>query len=196
MEENKVFVVLDSRDGNKIDTYYANGFIQDDELAMFRKNGGAFKRIPFRINDSFYTYRHSSIAETENLSFFIKNPWLESTFSKGEDKNAIIIYDIHVPIAYVVYCRNYDEHEMLTDIELIQCNVDKDRRDKEEIIRFALANLFFPFDDRCSYSTAAISLKEDYLVNVLREEGFDYHIKQYVVLKNKVTSTKIVKLIS
>lgn len=128
---------------------------------------------------SSYTFKTGIPYDASKLDFYNNDlPWQSNWFNLRAGGESLIIYDKDQAVGYLIFRRNYDEHGKVRDIVLFQCEIDPQRQDEEEIVRFGLSQLFAaenPIPRCASFNTLS---SQAVLKGILTSSGFTLRIEQ------------------
>ncbi len=173
-----------SQNEKAISLYQQLGFEIVDRL-LFLQNGEALAENPFAAGEELpYQHRRGIPQDVRSLSFYQSMvPW-QTQWAGIRDGESVIVQDERGEIVgYALSKRTFDDAGKLTSIVLLQCAADPEREDGEAIIRFALAQVFAPFELTCRRTTFNFPTKNEQVVNLLQRAGFQPSTEQVYMIR-------------
>ncbi|MEJ8544249.1 GNAT family N-acetyltransferase [Brevibacillus borstelensis] len=163
-----------SQNDKAISLYRQLGYEVIDKLLFWQHNEAFAIEHPFGDPASFpYRIRRGVPQEAASLSFYpASTPWQNQWQGLRDGEAAFVEDDTGQTVAYALYKRTWDEEGKLASITLRQCAYQPDREDAEEIVRFALAHVYAPFDYTCRRGTFNFPASQETVLRVLEQAGF------------------------
>ncbi|MGE5701016.1 MAG: GNAT family N-acetyltransferase [Clostridia bacterium] len=168
-----------------IGLYKQMGYTVTDQL-LFLQSSEAFANDPFQSAEKLpYELKHGIPQDVSKLSFYNgMAPW-QTQWQGVRDGESLIAYDADgTPIGYAIYKRAFDETGKLVAITLSQCEIQPEREDREQIVRFLLSHLFRPWDAACRRTSFNLPASNELVVNVLQSGGFTLSMEQVYMKKD------------
>ncbi|MBP1988544.1 GNAT family N-acetyltransferase [Paenibacillus eucommiae] len=172
-----------SKNVGAIAAYESGGFESVDGLTGMRHEG-AFAEVPFRRKSSTpYSYHTGKPNEVSGLSFYRdKAAWMTQWFNWNGGES-ILVYDSKgEAAAYVLLRRSYNDDGSVSSITISHCEANPQREDADEVVRFALARAFEPFNLSFVRATDNLSLSSTFAVEALVEAGFTQVYEQKLMM--------------
>jgi hypothetical protein len=173
-----------SENEKAIALYQQLGYRIVDKL-LFLQHTGAFPHNPFLSGEKApYQLRKGIPQDVRFLPFYQRMaPW-QTQWAGIRDGESLLIQDQSgETVGYALYKRTFDEAGKLASIVLLQCAAAPGRQDGDEIVRFALGNLFAPFDVACKRTTFNLPAANERIGRMLREAGFTLSVEQVYMIR-------------
>lgn len=112
------------------------------------------------------------------------NPW-QTQWQSAKDGEAIIVTDSDGnPIGYVYFRRTFNSGGTHVNTVLFQCEADPEHKDREEITRYLINEVFSTFSDDINRVIPNMPIGESKLTHsILKEIGFQLKTKQVYMMK-------------
>ena len=186
-EEGVEWATLEAfRENEKaIALYKSMGFDIVDRLLFLQRTEGFDRTNPFSQAVGAVYQRESGIpADVQGLPFYqAMAPW-QTQWAGLRDGESVVVKDqTGEAIGYALYRRAFDPAGAVTGITLFQCAAAPEREDADEIIRFALNQVFAPEREVGRRGTFNFPAGQDRVVRILEEAGFSPSIEQVYMMK-------------
>jgi ribosomal protein S18 acetylase RimI-like enzyme len=164
--------------------YQQLGYEIVDRL-LFLQYGEASEVNPFTADRELPYRHHRGIPQdVRGLSYYHSMaPW-QTQWAGIRDGEAVLVQDEQgETVGYALSKRTFDESGKLTSIVLFQCAAHPEREDGEAIVRYALSQVFAPFDLACRRTTFNFPAANEQVVSILQQAGFQPSTEQVNMIR-------------
>jgi GNAT superfamily N-acetyltransferase len=164
--------------------YQQLGYQIVDSL-LFLQTGESLPENPFATSGQLpYRHKRGIPQDVRSLPFYHSMaPW-QTQWAGIRDGEALLVQDEKGKMAgYALFKRTFDDAGKLTSIVLLQCAADPSREDREAIVRYALSEVFAPFELACRRTTFNFPATNELVVNILRQAGFQPSTEQVYMIR-------------
>lgn len=148
------------------------------------KHAGTSGNAPFgRASVTGYSARVGHAAEVAKLPYYRSmSGWTGQWFNLSEGNSLLVCGTEGRIVGYALFKRKYDDAGNLSSVVLYQCEADPDRRDADDIVRFALTKVYEPFESRFERFAENLRATNVYAVAALKEAGFETLYEQKLMV--------------
>lgn len=161
---------------NAIKLYEKMGYTLIDHLDFLE--GGELSESDFQYGDSELTVKEQPWGKVQALSFVEKDiPW-QNRVENIPDARAFVVYRQEQAVGYFVSRKIYDGQGDLQAVVLHQLGADEQDENFEDIVTFALKQIFQPEIGKCQRLISNFPNKKERILNIIKNKGFETKIQQ------------------
>ncbi|WP_422124057.1 GNAT family N-acetyltransferase [Planococcus sp. X10-3] len=172
-----------SSNGKAIELYKKLGYDIVDKLHFMKLDGAVEK--PEATESAHYQIRQTSPEEIAALPFYRGDfPWQVQWQSVRDGEGILAFNEEGETVGYAIFRKMKDEHGNHSRTLLFQCETAPDKREREEISRILMNEVFDNFDDTISRTAINVPVSGNSLTyKTLKHLGFVKNIEQVFMKK-------------
>jgi GNAT superfamily N-acetyltransferase len=129
-----------------------------------------------------FTVTKGLAIEAGSLSFYNPGEVWQAQLPSLKDGESVVVYDGQVAVGYGLFRRSFDSFGKLTGITLIRCEVAPNRKDKEDIMKAALCEIWQPTLS-CKRTAHNIRASNNLLIELLKQLHFTVYMEQVLMVQ-------------
>ncbi|MDP5273928.1 GNAT family N-acetyltransferase [Chengkuizengella axinellae] len=166
-----------------IELYKKMGYIIEDQLLIYANNQ-SFYSNPFKNDFSNYEILKVKPSKIQHIPFYKKGlPWQTQWQSVKSGEGVLVLDKTGICIGYALYKQNENDEGAHVSTMLYQCEILEGRNDELDIAVFLLSHCFSPFDQESKRMVLNLSHKNQVVIKLLYEMGFEKKIEQVYMEK-------------
>lgn len=166
------------------------------ERLLFLECTSVAERNPFisSSDEGRYKVVHGISRDAGMLTYYKYDvPW-QNHWENIMDGESVLVQTLDgETVGYALYKRSMRPSGELAAITLYQCEVSPGRQDQDAIMRFALSNVFAPYDVGCKRTTFNLPDSNYELIKILQDAGYSQAFTESNILLEQVHMHKIMK---
>lgn len=166
-----------------IAAYESVGFRIQHGMQVLRR-AGEFQGIPFpREAQRPYHYVVGAAEQVAALPFYVElSAWSYQWFNYPACSSLIVYDESGLAAGYALFIKSYAVDGGLSDIILTHCEAHPESKQRRDLIRYMLQQVFAPFDQAILRTGQYLRTTNEELIEAMYESGFELDYEEYLMV--------------